>query len=103
MDWLDAVAGLRARREPGVVVTVVAVRGHAPRNSGAKMVVSSGSVWDTVGGGNLEATAVARSREMIRASTAGPMLVTLNLSDKAPSEFGVQCCGGEVPMLLEHV
>ncbi|MEO6943235.1 MAG: xanthine dehydrogenase accessory protein XdhC [Lacisediminihabitans sp.] len=103
MDWLDAVAGLRARREPGVIVTVVAVRGHAPRNSGAKMVVSSDSIWDTVGGGNMEATAVARSREMILAATPGPTLVTLNLSDKAPSEFGVQCCGGEVTMLLEPV
>ncbi|MEO7373956.1 MAG: xanthine dehydrogenase accessory protein XdhC [Terrimesophilobacter sp.] len=103
MDWLDAVARLRARREPGVLVTVVAVRGHAPRNSGAKMVVSSDSIWDTVGGGNMEATAVARSREMIGAAMPGPTLVTVNLSDKAPSEFGVQCCGGEVTMLLEPV
>lgn len=103
MDWLDAVAGLRARHEPGVLVTVVAVRGHAPRNSGAKMVVSSNSIWNTVGGGNMEATAVARSREMIGATMTGPTLLTLNLSDKAPSEFGIQCCGGEVTMLLEPV
>ena len=103
MDWLDAVAGLRARREPGVLVTVVAVRGHAPRDSGAKMVVSSDAVWDTVGGGNMEATAVARSREMLGTACPAPTLVTLNLSDKAPSEFGVQCCGGEVTMLLEPV
>ncbi len=67
------------------------------------MVVSSDSIWDTVGGGNMEATAVARSREMIGAAMPGPTLVTVNLSDKAPSEFGVQCCGGEVTMLLEPV
>jgi xanthine dehydrogenase accessory factor len=103
MDWLDAIAGLRARREPGVLVTVVAVRGHTPRNSGAKMVVSSTGIWDTVGGGNLEATAVARSREMLGGTMAGPTLLQLNLSDKATSEFGIQCCGGEVTMLLEPV
>ena len=67
------------------------------------MVVSSTATWDTVGGGNMEATAVARSREMMGGAMPGPTLLTLDLSDKAPSEFGVQCCGGEVTMLLEPV
>ena len=40
-DWLTAVARLREQRRAGVVVTVVAVRGHAPREAGAKMVVSA--------------------------------------------------------------
>lgn len=103
MDWLDAVAGLRARRESGVIVTLIAVRGHTPRDSGAKMVVSSNRVWSTVGGGNLEASAIARSREMLAEAATEPSLMKLNLSDKALSEFGVQCCGGEVTMLLEPV
>ncbi len=46
-----------ARAPAGVLVTVVAVRGHAPRDAGAKMVVSADAAWDTIGGGNLEATA----------------------------------------------
>ena len=33
--WIDAVAALRAAREPGVLVTVTEVRGHAPREAGA--------------------------------------------------------------------
>ena len=32
---------------------------------------------------------------------AGPELVTTQLSDKAPYQNGVQCCGGEVTVLLE--
>ena len=39
MDWMRAVRHLRAHREPGVLVTVAGVRGHAPREAGAKMVV----------------------------------------------------------------
>ena len=41
VDWLSAAARLRETRTPGVLVTVASVRGHAPRDAGAKMVVSA--------------------------------------------------------------
>ena len=41
MHWITAVAELRRERQPGVLVTVMAVRGHAPREAGAKMVVGA--------------------------------------------------------------
>ena len=65
MDWLAAVRQLRQDGQPGVLVTVIEVRGHAPREAGVKMVVSQEASWGSVGGGNLEATAVARARTMI--------------------------------------
>ena len=40
VDWLEAAQRLRAERIPAVIVTLAMVRGHAPRNGGAKMVVS---------------------------------------------------------------
>ena len=101
MDWLDALQSLRARRSPAVVVTLAMVRGHAPRNGGAKMVVAPDEVFGTVGGGNLEATVIDRARTMLTAGAAEPQLLTLTLSDKATTEYGVQCCGGEVTMMLE--
>lgn len=101
MDWLDALHECRTKRTPAVVVTLAIVRGHAPRNGGAKMVVSPVDVFGTVGGGNLEATAISRAREMLTAGAAEPQLLTLTLSDKALTEYGVQCCGGEVTMMLE--
>jgi xanthine dehydrogenase accessory factor len=97
--WLDAVARLRARREAGVLVTVVTVRGHAPRNAGAKMVVAANETWGSIGGGNLEAVAIDRARAL--SGAAAPELFTSALSDKAPYQHGVQCCGGEVTVLLE--
>lgn len=101
MQWLEAVERLRSCREAGVLVTVAEVRGHSPRDTGAKMVVSSTQTWDSVGGGNLEATAIDRAREMLADPAARPTVFTANLSDKNRGAHGVQCCGGEVTLLLE--
>lgn len=101
MDWLSAAQALRDRRESHVIVTLAAVRGHSPRDGGAKMVVAADDAWGSIGGGNLEATAIDRARRMIKDAAGAPELLTLNLSDKAPAEYGVQCCGGEVTILLE--
>jgi xanthine dehydrogenase accessory factor len=99
--WLDAIARLRARREAGVLVTLVSVRGHAPRKAGAKMVVAAGETWGSIGGGNMEAVAVERARALIGEPGAAPEVISSTLSDKAPYQHGVQCCGGEVSILLE--
>ncbi|MDQ6688763.1 MAG: xanthine dehydrogenase accessory protein XdhC [Actinomycetota bacterium] len=101
MDWLAAVEGLRSRGEAGVLVTVAAVRGHSPREAGAKMVVGAHDTWGSVGGGNLEATAIERARALLGDPAAEPRMFTANLSDRAPVAHGVQCCGGEVTLLLE--
>jgi xanthine dehydrogenase accessory factor len=105
MRWLQAVEKLRTERRPGVLVTLVSVRGHAPREAGAKMVVAADATWDSIGGGNVEATAVERARSMLSSGpssgAAAPVTFTVDLSDKAPGEHGVQCCGGEVSVLLE--
>jgi xanthine dehydrogenase accessory factor len=101
MEWMKAVGRLRSQRLPGVLVTVLSVRGHAPREAGAKMVVAADGTWATVGGGNLEALAVERARAMIAAGAAEPEVIEVALSDKAPYQHGVQCCGGEVKLLLE--
>jgi xanthine dehydrogenase accessory factor len=99
--WLDAVVRLRASREPAVLVTVAAVRGHAPRHAGAKMVVSATGAWGSIGGGNVEAVAIERARGQLADPRAGPELMTSELSERAPSEHGAQCCGGTVTVLLE--
>jgi xanthine dehydrogenase accessory factor len=66
MHWVAAVERLRRERRAGILVTVSEVRGHAPREAGAKMVVAlpdpasdapsrthPAHSWGTVGGGNL--------------------------------------------------
>jgi xanthine dehydrogenase accessory factor len=100
-SWVDAVARLRADRQPGVLVTLAEVRGHSPREAGAKMVVSADRTWGSVGGGNLEAVAVDRARAMLADDVRTTDLLEVALSDKAPYQHGVQCCGGTVRVLLE--
>jgi xanthine dehydrogenase accessory factor len=101
LRWLDAVARLRTEREPGVLVTVASVRGHAPRAAGAKLVVSATHTWGSIGGGNVEAVAIDRAREMLAAGRTDTELTEVALSDKAPYQHGVQCCGGVVSVLYE--
>ena len=101
MNWLDAAAQLREQRRPGVLVTLVAVRGHAPREAGAKMIVGVDQVWGSIGGGNLEATAVAAAREMIATGATTPRTLDQDLSDHAETTYGRQCCGGTTTVLLD--
>jgi xanthine dehydrogenase accessory factor len=101
MDWLSAAQQLRHDGDPGVLVTVIEVRGHAPREAGAKMVVGRDRTWGSVGGGNLEATAVSRAREMIESGAAEPEIRESRLNPHARTEHGRQCCGGVVRLLLE--
>jgi xanthine dehydrogenase accessory factor len=101
MHWMTAVSELRRERKPGVLVTVTAVRGHAPRETGAKMVVGERHCWGTIGGGNLEQTALIRARAMIASGAAEPETSVTSLSDRAPAQHGIQCCGGEVTLLFE--
>lgn len=101
MRWVEAVGALRAERRAGVLVTVAEVRGHAPRDAGAKMVVAADDTWGSIGGGNLEETVVARARALLEAPPAGPEQLTVGLTDRARTDHGRQCCGGEVTVLLE--
>ena len=101
MHWLAALDHLRTTRQPGVLVTLTRVRGHAPRDAGAKLVVSELDTWGSIGGGNLEATAVERARRMLADGADLPEQFDITLSERARTEHGRQCCGGEVSVLLE--
>ncbi len=103
LDWLSALQQLRRDRLAGVLVTVVEVRGHAPRDAGAKMVVGADHTWGSVGGGNLEEVAIVRARELIRAGSATPEFQDTRLSEHTHNRHGRQCCGGAVKLLLEPI
>lgn len=101
MTWMQDLSRLREQRTPAVLVTVAAVRGHAPREAGAKMVVTAEAIFQTIGGGNLEMSMITRARQLLAEGSSEPQMFTLRLNDKAPATYGRQCCGGEVTILLE--
>ncbi|MEX1024147.1 MAG: AIR synthase-related protein, partial [Planctomycetota bacterium] len=95
--WLEALGDLRAAATPCVVVIVTDVRGSAPREVGARMVVAAGRpAWGTIGGGNLERLAIERA-EALLADPAAPS----ESMDVVLSEAAGQCCGGAVTLFLE--
>jgi xanthine dehydrogenase accessory factor len=102
MGWLEQVSKLARSGTPFVMVTLARVRGHAPRRSGSKMLVTSEDTYGSIGGGNLEETAIARARELLAQGANEPELLSLALTPHG-GEHGVQCCGGEVTLLLEPV
>ncbi|MEM1448658.1 MAG: xanthine dehydrogenase accessory protein XdhC [Planctomycetota bacterium] len=96
-EWLEVLAGLRDERRPCAQVVVTGVRGSAPREVGARMIVSDGRlVWGTIGGGRLEHLAIERAAEMAREGVSASVTEVFPLSEKAG-----QCCGGEVTLYFE--
>lgn len=100
MSWLGTINKLSKEGTSFVLVTVARVRGHAPRGAGSKMVVSAGETWGSVGGGNLEADTMHRARTLLAEAVTTPELLTRTLGPSGGAH-GVQCCGGEVTLLLE--
>jgi xanthine dehydrogenase accessory factor len=94
-SWLQALTELEQEGEPSVLVTVVTARGSTPREAGCKMVVTSDSQFDTIGGGNLEFTCVEAARKLLD-GTANPVMRDFPLGP----ELG-QCCGGHVSVMFE--
>ena len=96
-EWLEALARFRDEGRSCCQVVVTGVRGSAPREVGARMIVADGKLaWGTIGGGQLEHLAIQRACELLEAGGAATVTETVPLSEKAG-----QCCGGEVSLFLE--
>ncbi|MDJ1158989.1 xanthine dehydrogenase accessory protein XdhC [Chelatococcus sp. SYSU_G07232] len=79
------------------LVTLAAVRGSAPREAGARMVVRpDGAFFGTIGGGRLEWRALEEARRALAAGRGPARLV-----DEALGPDLGQCCGGFVTILIE--
>lgn len=96
--WLQALAEHEKAGEPAVLVTLLSVRGSAPREPGCKMVVARDSVAGTIGGGNLEYQCTAMARSLLDDGTVVPEQQDFPLGPKLG-----QCCGGHVTVLFEPV
>lgn len=96
MSWIDALADLKQRGEPCVLVTIVEEQGSTPRDAGAKMVVERERLHDTIGGGHLEFKALQIAREMLESRSQAARLERFALG----ASLG-QCCGGATVLLFE--
>ena len=86
------------RLEPCVLVTLDKIVGSAPRESGARMIVTADAEYGSIGGGNLEFEATAHARELLGAGNPP-------CQEHRPYSLGPalnQCCGGTVTLLYGH-
>ncbi len=78
-------------------ISVLDVRGSAPRNAGAWMLVSPHGIFRTVGGGNLEFMAIEQARSLLAAGHTEEVLAI-----PLGPEIG-QCCGGHVRLRVRRL
>jgi xanthine dehydrogenase accessory factor len=96
--WLDALAAAERDNIPAVLVTVLRVRGSAPREAGAKLVVSADGLVGTIGGGNLEFQCESVARALLAGGADG-----VSTRDFPLGPALGQCCGGHVTVLFEVI
>ena len=67
--WAEVIGQLNKLNQAYVLVTVLGVRGSAPRDSGTKMIVTEQQTYNTIGGGNLEYMVTEQARLMLHRAT----------------------------------
>ena len=95
-DWLAELIAKLEAGQPAATITCTEVLGSAPCTPGSRIVVDEFDACGTIGGGNLEFTAVRQARKLLASSRRclqqslplGPLLA--------------QCCGGRVSLLYER-
>lgn len=94
--WSQAVEQLSSAGTAFALVTLLGVRGSAPRDSGSKMVITENATYDTVGGGHLEYKAISLAKELLNKSNITQHMEHFSLGPNLG-----QCCGGSTSVLFE--
>ncbi|MFQ0813898.1 xanthine dehydrogenase accessory protein XdhC [Brucella anthropi] len=97
----DDIRAFLNRRPDSVLVEVSDVKGSAPRDAGAWMLVARDMIFRTIGGGQLEYMAIDHARKILAGGRDAPMDVPPMNVALGP-EIG-QCCGGRVGLSFRRV
>lgn len=97
-DWIDTLQAQMNKGETCVLLTVCGVRGSAPREVGARMIVTSNETVGTIGGGQLEYLCVRLACEQLRGQSEREASFVRRFP--LGSNCG-QCCGGVVDVMFE--
>jgi xanthine dehydrogenase accessory factor len=97
--WVEAAGAYLSKHAAVARVTVVALRGSAPREPGASMLVDLDGTLGSIGGGRLEWQAIRAARELLRDRNAAPV----RIDDLILGPDLGQCCGGRVELWLERL
>jgi len=85
MNHWQSAGDLKEKGESFVVVTLINIRGSAPQDPGAKMIVSRDGLYSgTVGGGKVELAAITKALSIL---TVNKTLVPELVKPKHSQEF----------------
>ncbi|OLP59448.1 xanthine dehydrogenase accessory protein XdhC [Xaviernesmea oryzae] len=94
---MDGLAAFLDAEPALVLVEIVNVKGSAPRETDAFMLVGPRALFGTIGGGQLEYLAIDEARRLLT-SGDGPLLRDVPLGPAIG-----QCCGGRVSLRLSRL
>jgi xanthine dehydrogenase accessory factor len=98
--WIDDLAEISRQGEACILLTIAGVRGSAPREVGARMLVTATTTIGTIGGGQLEYQCTQLAVEQLRQTQ------DVTRQDVRRFPLGTncgQCCGGVVDVLFELI
>jgi xanthine dehydrogenase accessory factor len=104
-QWLTPLsswpaAAVTAVQATGSVVRIViaSTRGSSPREAGTSMLIDRERIVGTIGGGQLEWSAITNARTLL----ANPGARTVQLEKLVLGPQLAQCCGGVVEVWMER-
>jgi xanthine dehydrogenase accessory factor len=98
-EWVGNACDLLAQHPAVVRITVAQLRGSAPREAGASLLVAPARVLGSIGGGQLEWHALQAAQALLRDATLPP----IRLFDLTLGPDLNQCCGGRVQLWAERL
>lgn len=100
-ELIHLLVDLNRKGQRAALATVTHVRGHVPREVGAKMLVlPDGRTYGTIGGGCGEGEVRRRALDVL--DTGEPVLHVVDLLDDPALEDGA-VCGGKMEVFIEPV
>ena len=97
-DWLRELAAVNKNGRAAALVTVADVRGSAPREVGAKMIVTPTEIIGSIGGGQLEHQCARLACKQFKNISQSIMTRRYVLGANCG-----QCCGGVVDVMFEFL
>lgn len=98
-QFIEAYQKLQNEKQDFCVITMVAMRGSAPQDVGARLITTTENIeFGTVGGGKIEKTAVNHARTFLASEEkVDTQIISWNLQ----KDIGMTC-GGEVTLFFER-
>lgn len=95
--FYEQLVALESSATPFVLVTLIEALGSVPQDTGAKMLVTAAGLHTgTIGGGRVEAQALALAQDLLSKKISAPRLVAWTLK----GDVGMTC-GGAVKLYFE--